>query len=102
MTFPAGKVTQNNDRGPDTRTKSFWAGSVGSDLASTDLVFGNQLPRRLYVGHAGALMLVHTDGNGGTYQDLITGITAGTVFFKSSIIGVVASLSTAYNLTFGW
>jgi len=102
MTFPAVGIAQNNDRGPDTRTKSFWAGSVGSALTATDLVFCGNPPRRLYVGTAGTLVLTHTDGNGGTYDDTITGIVAGTQLFKSSIVGVKASGSTAYNLTFGW
>jgi hypothetical protein len=102
MTFPVSNVVQNLERGPDTRTKSFWAGSVGSALTAADLVFCGQPPRRLYVGHAGDLTLTHTDGNGSTYDDLVTGIVAGTVFFKSSIVGVKTANSTAYNLTFGW
>lgn len=102
MTFPKVGVTQNNDRGPDTRTKSFWAGAVGQDLTAADLVYCGNPPRRLYVGSAGTLVLVHTDGNGGTYSDTITGIVAGKMLFKSSIIGVTASGSTAFDLTFGW
>jgi hypothetical protein len=102
MTFPAVNVVQNLERGPDTRTKSFWASAVGSDLTASDLVFCGQPPRRLYVGHAGDLVLVHTDGNGSTYSDTIKGLTAGTILFKSSIIGVTASGSSAYALTFGW
>lgn len=101
MTFPAVGITLNNDRGPDTRTKSFWAGAVGSALTATDLVFCGSPPRRLYVGGAGNLVLTHADGNGGTYDDTITGVTAGTILFKNSIVGVKAT-STAHSLTFGW
>jgi hypothetical protein len=102
MTYPATNVAQNNDRGPSTRTKSFWAGSVGSDLTAANLVWGGNPPRRLYVGAAGTLVLVHTDGNGSSYSDTITGLVAGTQLFLSSVIGVTASGSSAYNLTFGW
>ena len=101
MTFPAVGISLNNDRGPDTRTKSFWAGAVGTALTATDLVFCGMPPRRLYVGGAGNLVLTHADGNGGTYDDTITGVAAGAQFFKNSIVGVKAT-STAHSLTFGW
>jgi hypothetical protein len=102
MAFPSVAVVQNNDRGPCTRTKSFWAGAVGADLTAAQLVFCGNPPRRLYVGSAGNLVLVHTDGNNGSYSDTMTGIVAGAYLFDSSIIGVTASGSTAFNLTFGW
>jgi hypothetical protein len=101
MTYPATAVQLNNDRGPDTYTASFWPGAVGSDIAAATLVRQGCPPRRLYAGHTGNLVLVHADGNGSSYSDTMV-VVAGQIYFINTIIGVTASGSSAYNLTFGW
>jgi hypothetical protein len=91
----------NNDRGPNTYTKSFWPAAVGSDIAASTLMRGGSPPRRLYVAVGGSLVLTHADGAGSTYTDTLVA-ASGLMLFSNTIIGVTASGSTAYGLTFGW
>jgi hypothetical protein len=88
----------NQDRGPITRRKSFWLGSVGADITSAVLCKGDECPREIRVFQAGNLNVTYRDGT----SEIITGITAGTVFTDGCWISISATNSTAYNLSVGW
>lgn len=86
----------NNELGPIRRRKSYWLGSKGADI--TDLSYKGFYPRRVHVFSAGNLDVTYADGT----HEVITGITAGTVFDDCCWVSIAAATSSAYNLSFGW
>lgn len=95
MALPATSTERNTDPGPIQRRRSYWAGSVGSDLS---LAWGGHYPREIRVHATGNLNVTYDDGT----TEVITGIPAGAVFHDCCWATILAASSTAHTLTIGW
>jgi hypothetical protein len=91
----AEAININNDLGPIRKRVSYWAGAVGTAIAS--LAWNGFLPREIRVFKGGNLNVTYWDGT----TEIITGIPDNTIFVDCCWASIAATNST-YNLTVGW